>query len=74
MADPTERKTPPEDPEEWAFLWRGAERANDGWIILGPLVALTRNWKAWAAGGLFFLWINKPDVIEALQTLLGGKP
>lgn len=72
--DPTERKTPPENPDEWAFLWRGAERGNEGWIIVGPVVAIVRNWKAWALALAFFLWINRPDILAALQTIMGAKP
>jgi hypothetical protein len=74
MTDPTERKDPPENAEEWAYLWRGAERANDGWVIIGPIVAVVRNWKAWAIGLAFFLWINRPDVLEALRAITGAKP
>ena len=73
MADPTERKTPPESADEWAFLWRGAERANDGWVIVGPVVAVVRNWKAWAIALAFFLWINQPDILGALKTIMGAK-
>jgi hypothetical protein len=74
MTDPTERKTPPESSDEWAFLWRGAERANEAWIVTGPVVAVIRNWKAWAIGLAFFLWINRPDILAALTTIMGGKP
>ena len=71
--DPWERKTPPEAEEEWAFLWRNAYRANEGWVIIGPLVAVVRNWKAWAVALAFFIWINRPDILMALQTIAGGQ-
>ena len=74
MTDPTERKTPPENDDDWSFLWRGAKRANDGWVILGPLVALVKNWKAWAIGSVAFLWINRPDILEALRKIMGMGP
>ena len=73
MTDPTERTTPPETPDEWAFIWRGAERANDAWTITGPIVAIVRNWKTWATCLGLLLWFNRPDVLAALQVIMGGK-
>ena len=74
MSDPTERNTPPTTKDEWAYIWRGAERANDGWTVIGPIVAAVRNWKAWALALAFFLWIHQPDILGALRTVMGIKP
>lgn len=71
--DVTARKTPPVDEKEWAYLWRGAHRANISWPIVGPIYAFVVNWKAWAIGLAFLLWINRPEVLAALTTLMGGK-
>jgi hypothetical protein len=74
MTDPSERKEPPENSEEWAYIWRGAARANEGWVIIGPIVAAVKNWKAWALALAFVLWINQPDILGALKTIVGVKP
>ena len=71
MTDPTERKTPPETPEEWAYIWSGAEKANEGWVVVGPFAAIVRNWKAWAAGLVFFIALNRPEILDALRAIFG---
>ena len=71
--DVTARKTPPESAEEWAYLWRGAHRANVSWPIVGPIYAFGANWKAWAIGIVFLLWINRPEVLAALSLMVGGE-
>ena len=68
----TGRKTPPESPEEWAYIWRGAQRGNLSWVIAKPVYAFVTNWKAMAAGLLFLIWINRPEVIAALSMMMGG--
>ena len=71
--DVTARRTPPENADEWAYLWRGAHRANVSWPIVGPIYAFAVNWKAWAIGLAFLLWINRPEVLAALTALMGVK-
>lgn len=65
------RRTPPETPEEWAYIWRGAERGHKSWSIAGPFYAFVWNWKALVAGLVFLLWINRPEVLAAIAVLLG---
>ena len=72
--NPTERKTPPENDDDWRFLWRSAARANDGWIVVGPIVAAVKNWKAWLLIGGGFVWLNKPEIMQALSVFFGGHP
>jgi hypothetical protein len=66
------RKTPPETPEEWAYVWRGVQRGHSSWVIAKPVYAFVTNWKALAAGLIFLVWINRPEVIAALSMLIGG--
>jgi len=49
------------------------QRMDDAWPIIGPIVAVVRNWKAWAIALAFFLWINQPDILGALKTIMGVK-
>lgn len=46
MVNPSDRRTPPETPDEWAYLWDGTRKAHEGWPVTGALVAVFRNWKA----------------------------
>jgi hypothetical protein len=73
MTDKSTRRTPPETPEDWAYLWQGAERGHDAWPVTGPMVAAVRNWKAWVFALALVLWINRPDILAALNTLIGGR-
>lgn len=70
--DPTERREPPKSEDEWGFLWQAAAKANEGWIVVGPIVAAVKNWKAWLVIGGLFVWMNRPDIMQALQTLMGA--
>ena len=49
------------------------QRTEAAWPILGPIVAVVRNWKAWVIALAFFLWINQPDILGALKTIMGIK-
>jgi hypothetical protein len=71
--DPTGRKTPPDLPSEWAYLWKGAQLAHAAWPIVRPIHAFVTNWKAVAAGVIFLVWVNRPEIIAALSVLVGGK-
>lgn len=71
--DPWERKTPPEEEEDWAFIWRASHRAHEGWIVVGPIVAAVRNWKAWVFAAAAFVYLNRPDILAALQSIVGGQ-
>jgi len=71
MSNPWDKKTPPETDEDWASIWLGVQRATEGWIVVGPIVAAVRNWKAWVAAGAFFVVMNRPDTLALLQSVLG---
>jgi len=69
--DPTERSTPPESPDEWRYLWRGARISHLLEKVFVPVALLVENWKFWVAAIFAVAWINKPDVIMAIQALAG---
>ncbi len=65
------RKTPPENDGDWLHIWSGIEKAHDAWLIAGPLVALVKNWKAWAVGAAIYAYMRSPDIVAAIDTLMG---
>ena len=69
-----DRKTPAKTPGDWDYLWNGAEKAHKAWLIVGPLHAVLANWKAIIFVLLLILYINKPEILTAIETLLGGAP
>lgn len=73
MNDWHTRKTPPEKDEEWQVIWAAAYRANAMWKAGGGAVStVVANWKFWAAVVAIVAWINRPEIAQALQTLVGG--
>lgn len=72
MKEPKRYKDPPETSDDWADIWDAVEKANEGWFIIGPLVAVRKNWKAWLVAVGVFLMFNNPDVIAALRVLAEG--
>jgi|GEM_PF-5205021 len=55
-----------DDPMEWRRVRRAVIRVEQSWPIVGPIVALVTNWKAWAVGAAFFLWLRGEDIITAI--------
>lgn len=71
--DPFGRKEPPED-DEWSRIWRAVERSEMSWLIVGPIHAVVSNWKALLAIAGVIVWINSPEIVAALATILGSAP
>ena len=69
---PLDRSSPPKEPDNWAALYSGAEKAHDLWTVFGPIAGVVRNWKWWAAAGAVVIWWNRPEVAMAIQLLTGG--
>lgn len=69
--DPTGRKTPPDD-DEWGDIWPAIKFASEAQPVLGPIVAIGKNWRAALAIIAFVIWINSPEVVAALKTLIGA--
>ncbi len=69
--NPAERTTAPKGPDEWRYIWLGAERANRAGPVIDPIYAVVTNWKAIAIVIIVILWLNKPEIITALQTIFG---
>jgi hypothetical protein len=49
------------------------ERMDRAWRVLAPVDAALSSWKAWLAAVAFVVWLNRPDIVSALSTLIGGK-
>lgn len=64
------RKDPPE-PHEWPAIWRALERSDKGWIITGPIYAVVSNWKALLVIAGVIVWINSPELVAYLSSLMG---
>lgn len=45
MTDPSDRSTPPQDAEEWRYVWSAAKKAHAGWPFVKMGIALHSNWK-----------------------------
>lgn len=69
---PLDRSSAPKEPDNWAALYSGAEKAHDLWAVFGPVTNVVRNWKWWVAAFAFVAWWNRPDVAQAIQSLIGG--
>ena len=67
-------KEPPDTPESWQRLHRAAWRADQTWLISRPIVAVVSNWKALAAIVVILAWINRPEIIAAIKTIVGAMP
>ena len=60
-------------PEERQQARLTIERMDRAWRVLAPVDAVLGNWKAWLAAVAFVVWLNRPDILAALSTLIGGK-
>lgn len=65
------RSTPPKTAEEHQYLWSAAHKAHRSWVIIGPLHAVVTNWKALAVVGLLVVWLNRPEIVVAITSVLG---
>ena len=68
------RREPPETETEWQRLHRAAYRADQTWLISRPIVAVVTNWRALAIIAAVLVWVNKPEIVGAIQVLLGKGP
>jgi len=50
LTDPSDRRSPPETPEDHAYLWDGARKAHAAWPVSSALLAVFNNWKGIAVG------------------------
>jgi len=74
VTDPSGRRSPPENPEDWEYIWKAARYSHEARPFLGPFIAIAKNWKGGAAVIVFVVWINSPDIVNALRTLAGWQP
>ena len=71
--DPFRRKDPPEE-HEWQRIWKAVERSEMSWLVVGPIHAVVSNWKALLVIAGAIVWINSPEIVAALATILGNPP
>lgn len=64
-------KAPPETEDEWRRINRAVSFSEEMWKIVGPVVAVKRSWKAWAAFVVVLTAAQNPDVAGAFKTILG---
>ena len=72
MAAWSNYKDTPLTPEELQRVRLALDRTEAAQPILGPAVAAVTSWRAWLFAVAFVVWINRPDILAALQTLVGG--
>ena len=63
---------PPKTAEEWRVIRAGVDKSHKAWVIVGPIHAVVTNWKALAIVAAVVVWINRPDIVTALQLLTGA--
>lgn len=64
------RKAPPDDDDDWFHIWDSADKAQKLWYVLGWLHAIATNWKALLVVAAIIVWINSPEVIALIKTLV----
>jgi hypothetical protein len=69
--DHSTKTTAPKTQDEWRHIWDAAEKAHKSWIIVGPFHAAVANWKAWVIIMAVAVYVNKPEIIAVLDTLIG---
>lgn len=62
----------PDSDEGWQRIHRAVYRMEQAWPVLGPIVAIFTNWKAWAAGVAIYAFLARDDVRSFILSL-GGK-
>jgi hypothetical protein len=60
-------------PEERQRARWAAALLDRAFFFLKPLIAAKESWKAWVLAVVIVLWINRPEILAALSTLLGGR-
>jgi hypothetical protein len=65
MTDPSERKTPPETDEEWAYIWTAVRQSHESWPLLRVQIALFGNWKIIMVGVIIGLALAGTETLQA---------
>ncbi len=61
----TVRQTPPKTPEDYKYLWEGAQKAHDGWPVVRVMVAIFGNWKVILMGVIAGSAMGGQEVLQA---------
>lgn len=67
-----ENRDSPTTPEEWRVIRSGVDKAHKAWVIVGPIHAVVVNWKALAVVVSIVVYLNRPDIIAAIQAFSGA--
>ena len=70
MVNPSDRRTPPETPDEHAYIWEGVRKAHELWGVLSPLAAIFKNWKAIAFGLAIGLALGGKQLLISLGLMM----
>lgn len=65
--DRSGRRTPPENEEDWFFIWDSSDKSQKAWRVVGPLHSIVSNWKAYLVIAGIILAINSPRIVETLE-------
>lgn len=66
------RDDAPQSKEDWGHMWLSVERMNAAWPIIGPLVAVRRNWYAIAAVLGILGWLNWDRIAWVAAAIAGA--
>jgi len=59
------RKTPPDDEDDWSYIWSGVDKAHQVWPVGKVLLGLFGNWKVIGLGLVAFLVMGGQEVLTA---------
>ena len=80
MTDPNQWKAPPETPDGWETIHRGADYAHRMWAVLGPIVEFigqfVRNRKWWsvviAVAAASLAVTNSETLAQTVMRIIGA--
>lgn len=62
----------PIEADERRRMRRDFKRVDALWSTFGPITGVARNWKFWLGMAGILAWLNRPEIMAALQVILGG--
>ena len=68
----TTRRTPAKSDEDWMHIWDGAHKSRQMWIVVGPFVAIVKNWPALIGILGSLLWANQDGLFSLLRGISGA--
>lgn len=65
LEDKASRATPPNDEDDWKYLWTGAQKAHEGWFVVKVQMAIFGNWKVILMGVIAGAILGGQEVLQA---------